>query len=143
MSWVRIDDGFTSHPKVGALTDKEFRIWVRTLCYCARYENPQITAAAVNETKGLERKTITRFHTLGLIDQREDGSYEVHDWILYSPASIKEKVAHYLHRHPDASANQIVHEVAGRRELVLAEVKRQRETHQSPNGSQPSTGLDW
>lgn len=84
MSWLRIDDRFASHPKVAQLSDKEFRVWMRTLCFCASYEDPTVDRVAVNEIKGLTRAMVMRFAEIGLLDP-SDAGHEVHDWEHYQP----------------------------------------------------------
>ena len=84
MSWLRIDDRFASHPKVAQLSDKEFRVWMRTLCFCASYEDPTVDRVAVREISGLTRVMVMKFADLGLLDPSGAG-HEVHDWELYQP----------------------------------------------------------
>lgn len=84
MSWLRIDDGFADHPKIGVLTDKEFRVWMKTLCYCARYQDPTVDEATMGSISGLSVKTLARFVGLGLLDKRLT-SHVVHDWVAYAP----------------------------------------------------------
>lgn len=127
MSWLRVDDGFADHPKLGKLTDPEFRVWMRILCNCARYRNPTVDESS--GVKGLDSRKIAKYVERGLLDQ-EDGRLVVHDWILYSDATVEDKVAFFLAKSPDASANEVVRAVAGKRELVLAAVKTIR-----PDGS--------
>ena len=84
MPWLRIDDGFASHPKLASLTDRQFRVWLRVLCYCARVQDPSVDEVALREIKGLEKGNVARFAELGLLDpQGQD--YEVHDWCKYLP----------------------------------------------------------
>jgi hypothetical protein len=82
VSWVRLDDGFTNHPKIVQLSDSEFRTWIRLLCYCARVEDPSVDLATKREVAGLTSRRVSRFAELGLLD-RLDASYEIHDWSTY------------------------------------------------------------
>lgn len=84
MSWLRIDDGFSDHPKIGVLTDSEFRVWIRTLCYCARYRDPTVDDATIAAVSGLNSRRIRRFFDLNLL-QREGDGFVVHDWDTYAP----------------------------------------------------------
>jgi len=36
MAWVRLDDDFTDNAKIAGLSDRDFRGWIRLLCYCGR-----------------------------------------------------------------------------------------------------------
>lgn len=87
MSWLRIDDGFANHPKIAKLTDREFRVWLRTLCYCARYQDPSVDDATLAEVKGLEVAKIARFAEIGLLDSIGE-AYEVHDWQTYTAKDL-------------------------------------------------------
>lgn len=86
MSWLRLDDGFASHPKVAVLSDREFRTWVRVLLYCARYrtEGALDTRAAKAEIPGISSGFIDRITTIGLLDKADDGSLTVHNWANYN-----------------------------------------------------------
>jgi hypothetical protein len=37
MGWVRLDDNFADHPKIIALSDKAFRLYIMGLCYANRH----------------------------------------------------------------------------------------------------------
>lgn len=87
MSWLKLDDGFAAHPKLAALNDREFRVWVRLLCYLSRYRSADglLTDGAYSEVPGLNRKLSEgKFSDLSLLDPGPDGLY-VHDWISYLP----------------------------------------------------------
>jgi hypothetical protein len=84
VSWLRIDDGFADHPKIGVLTDKEFRAWVKVLCYCARYRDPTVDAATIAAVNGLTAAMVARYATLGLLDAHGE-SQVIHDWATYAP----------------------------------------------------------
>ena len=87
MSWLRIDDRFASHPKAAQLTDREFRVWMRLLCFCAAYQDPSVDKVALNEVNGLTSSMVRRFGTLGLIDVVGD-SFEIHDWSHFQPKDL-------------------------------------------------------
>ena len=84
MTWLRIDDGFAAHPKIGKLSDRDFRIWVRVLCHCARYEDPTVDEATMGEVRDLTEARVARFTELGLLDP-SGAALEIHDWVKYLP----------------------------------------------------------
>jgi hypothetical protein len=84
MAWLRIDDGYTSNSKIAQLTDVEFRVWMRLLCHCARSHDPSVDSVALREVAGLDKRRVSTFSELGLIDSMGD-SFEVHDWVLFLP----------------------------------------------------------
>ena len=98
MAWLRIDDRFATHPKIASLNDREFRVWVRVLCYCAAYRTDgKVTAEACGEIKGLgsrdrrgnvtvERHALSRYVTLGLLKKAPKiDAWIVNDWHEYNP----------------------------------------------------------
>lgn len=93
MSWVRLEDSFTSHPKIMELSDADFRVWIRLLCHCAKVKDPSVDTKTRKEVGGLTAGRVKRFESLGLLD-RERNSHEVHDWTHYAPkdASSAERV---------------------------------------------------
>lgn len=84
MSWVRVDDGFTSNAKIVQLSDRDFRVWMRLLCHCARTRDPSVDKVALNEVAGLTKASVGRFAALVLLDPVGD-DFEVHDWPQYQP----------------------------------------------------------
>lgn len=84
MAWLRIDDDFVRHPKIGALTDPQFRTWIRVLCYCAEYHTGgRIPEAAEAEIQGWAKHR-TRYAALALVDIHPDRTWHVHDWNTYN-----------------------------------------------------------
>lgn len=108
MSWLRIDDAFADHPKIGQLTDREFRVWMKTLCYCARYKDPTVDATTIGSVAGLDSRKINRFAELGLLDDL-GASRVIHDWQVYAPKDPTgaERQAHWR------AANRNGHITAG------------------------------
>jgi hypothetical protein len=84
MSWLRIDDKFPSHPKVAQLSDREFRVHMRALCYCAEYRTDGVLpVAAVGEIRGLTPRVTDRLIKVGLWE-RENGVLRIHDFPDYN-----------------------------------------------------------
>lgn len=84
VSWLRVDDRFASHPKMSQLSDKEFRVWVKLLCFCAAYQDPSVDQVALNEVPGLSSSMVTKFGTAGLLDIVGE-AFEIHDWEKFQP----------------------------------------------------------
>jgi hypothetical protein len=90
MSWLRIDDKFSRHPKVLKLSRSQRWTWLEVLCYCAEYQ----TGGKVPESvkKGVPTATVSvlnRFVSVGLLDIDEDAVLHVHDWKDYNGADAK------------------------------------------------------
>jgi hypothetical protein len=84
MTWVRLDDGFPSNPKVIQLTDRQFRTWIRVLCHCSQAQDPTVDNYTIRELNGLTIHTVSQLESIGLLDKIGD-KWEVHDWIEYQP----------------------------------------------------------
>jgi hypothetical protein len=134
MSWLRIDDGFSEHHKIAELTDREFRVWIRVLCYSARNPNKtgRLSRAMRKEIVGLTAPITRRFITLGLLDQDADpGIVCVHDWRTYNPADPT--AASRMKRHRDRNATVTDTVTEGVTPTVT-------ETEHDRNGNGPSRG---
>lgn len=84
MSWVRLDDQFTRHPKVARLSDKAFRAHVDALCYCACFLTDGYIPA--NEVKA--RGKVLAELTLELWARYENG-YVIHDYLDYNLSRVQ------------------------------------------------------
>jgi len=98
VSWLRIDDGFAEHAKIGALTDRSFRLHVTGLCYCAR----NLTDGVLDEralrivcaivARGSLRRNIDELVDAGLWHPfGGEGSYEINDFLDYNPTAERVK----------------------------------------------------
>lgn len=140
MSWLRIDDGFAQHPKIVQLTPKDRWTWLELLCYCARYRTGgRIPAGIAEVVRGTTPAFLARCENLRLLEKAADGDFQVHDWQIYNGETLAEKVAAYLWKTPGATANEVHKAIGGKRESVLAEVARLRESTGTPTGTQPGT----
>ena len=79
MPYLKVDDNMMEHPKVERLSDGAFRIWMRSLTYCARLMTdgfvPRRTAASWGSLKRIGELTAS-----GLWDD-ESGGYRIHDYL--------------------------------------------------------------
>lgn len=96
MSWLRIDDCFTANKKIAPLSDRDFRVWVRLLCHCARSQDPTVDNPTISEVSGLNSRRIRVYYEAELLDET-NGVYVVHDWPLFQPKSLQsaERQARY------------------------------------------------
>lgn len=85
MTWLRIDDGFSRHPKVTALNHRDRWAWVDILCYCARYKTGGFLPENIREhVPGASDRLLEQCVALELVDETEDG-LRIHDWEEYAP----------------------------------------------------------
>lgn len=137
MSWLRVDDVFDSHPKVLALGDgvkgdARRWTWQRILLYTTRHGSAVVPANISEAIPRANKKFVLDCIAVGLIDVESDGTLLVHDWPIYADVPVREKVAYYLSKYPEASANEVYRAIGGKRELVLAEVNAYRTTGSPP-----------
>ena len=132
MSWLRVDDGYDTHPKLLELTEQQRWRWTRVLIHCARHRTDGHVSVSVLRELGLGR-SITQLVRVNLLHENGNDGYVVHDWRIYNADTINGKVAAYLQEHPDATANDVCRSVGGKREIVLAEVAVIRGTEPVPD----------
>lgn len=86
MTWVRVDEGMTEHPKVAQLSDAAFRVYVESLCYC----NRNLTDGFVPTTIAHQRtkKRAAELVTAGVWDIAP-GGYQIHDFHDYQPTKAE------------------------------------------------------
>lgn len=84
MTWVKLDDGFTDHPKVVGLSDRAFRTHVRALCYCGRF-SPGVGHIPVSAFRqlGATPAVVTELITAELWEERD--ALFIHDFAVYHP----------------------------------------------------------
>lgn len=139
MSWLRIDDGFTKHPKFEGWTLAQKWAWLEVMEYCARYE----TRGRIPTDLSLMPRTTTPqllalAEAAGWCDRVDEGGSPgsqtalwVHNWDEFNPPRLDEgeldqRVADAIAQHPDASANDIVRIVGGKRKPTLEAIRRFR-----------------
>jgi hypothetical protein len=77
MTWVRLDEKATRHPKVAGLTDRAFRRWIEGLCYAGEYlTDGYLPDAFVRQTPKKQRDELL---ASGLWEQNGNGVY-LHDY---------------------------------------------------------------
>lgn len=149
MSWLRIDDGFTKHPKFEGWTLPQKWAWLEVMEYCARYETrgripTDLTIMPRTTTPAL----LALAATAGWCDRGPDGAFWIHDWDEFNPpryddGELDQRVAEAIAEHPDASANDIVRIIGGKRKPTLEAIRRFRTGSRSgsPAGSrEPGEG---
>lgn len=104
VNWLRLDDGFSDHPKITGLTDTAFRVHVCGLNYCARYlTDGMVPAARVPAWVGGRRRPETVVGELvraGLwhpVDGADE--YAIHDFGDWNPTRDRVERARKVNRH--------------------------------------------
>jgi hypothetical protein len=105
--WLRLDDKFARHPKIVQLSDREFRVHIRVLCYCAEYRTEGALPASIwTEITGLTRAMGDRFLEIGLWQKkRTNAALSVHDFNKYNPKdpTAADRMVRYRKRQRDGA----------------------------------------
>ncbi len=93
MVWVKLDDGFTEHPKVVQAGVPAAWLFLAGLGYCARHLTDGLIPEA--EVRRLThspqaRRQADRLLAVGLWE-RAPGGYRVHDYLEYQPSAAQVK----------------------------------------------------
>lgn len=79
MTWVKLDDGFPTHPKVIGLSDKAFRAHVVGLCYCSAYLTDGHLPPSIT-TQRVAAELIAAM----LWSEDPAGGWIIHDYLTYN-----------------------------------------------------------
>lgn len=96
MSWLRLDDSAVINPKIGQLTDRQFRALIALWSYCARRGNggrfriselQHMIIATPRGSSHVDHASIMAMITAGLVTRPRGyaGVLEVKDWAQYQP----------------------------------------------------------
>lgn len=96
MTWIKLDDKAHRNPKLRAVSDRAFRVFILALSYCG--DCPELTGyLANNEAVGFARShgkpaaVIDELATAGLLEP-VNGGYLIHDWDKYLPKTSTDRV---------------------------------------------------
>lgn len=80
MTWIKLEDEVADHPKIAGLSDRAFRWWIRSLCYCSRF----LTDGAIPAIflVGVKPRVREELITARLWIERES-RLEIHDYLKY------------------------------------------------------------
>lgn len=88
MPWVKIDEHMPDHPKVIALSDKAFRLYVTSICYSsANKTDGEILPAALGRMGGTP-KLAQELVSAILWDTTSRGGWCVHDYLKYNRSKV-------------------------------------------------------
>jgi hypothetical protein len=90
MSWVKLDDKLTSHPKVIAAGNAAVGAWVRMLAYAGLHLTDGRVPSAVAKSIASPRE-LAMLLKVGLVILLEDGDYYLHDFLEWNPPASEVK----------------------------------------------------
>lgn len=128
MAWLRVDDGFTKHPKFEGWTPAQRWAWLETMEYCARYRTGgRIPTDLSLLPRSVTLGFLTRAEKAGWCSVGVDGALWINDWEAFNPPrgdEVDEAVRTALEATPEASANDLYRRIGGNRNQVLAAIRR-------------------
>ena len=153
MTWVRIDDGFATHPKVVEAGPMAMALDIAAMCYCATHLTDGFIPITAVKTlgnfphgQGLE-KIVTSLISTGLWEVTpEKNGYLVHDYLEYNPSKLqikneREANAKRQSRYKRNKSNGVTPLVTGEVTAPVTEIKQRPVPGPSPAPS-PGTYRD-
>lgn len=89
MTWIKLDDQFSDHPKVAALSDRAFRLYVQGLCYASRYLTDGLLTSASLLVIRAKPAALAELMDAGLWESSHDEAVTIHDYLKYNPSRSK------------------------------------------------------
>jgi hypothetical protein len=153
LDWFHMASGFAEHPKVLALSDRDFRAFVRMLCWTAhagtdgRFELAILGSLGVVGRSRDGRAMAERMVRARLWEWSGDGRTEliVHDWLDYNPKAetLKAKrnaTAARVRKHRAKGSDvtrDVTHDVTRYDPPPVTRLKRVQSKRESPKDSPP------
>lgn len=88
MTWVKLDDSHQDHPKVAPLSDRAYRLWVRSIAHSNRFGlDGDITASQIRQVSGaiMARKRHQNELVVAGLWHETDTGMAIHDISDYQP----------------------------------------------------------
>jgi hypothetical protein len=86
MPWVKLDDTFWSNRKLERLSDRAYRLYMRSLGYCSQYLTDGVMDTTDLRTIGATPKVCQELVAGGCWDPVPDGGYQIHDYLQFQPS---------------------------------------------------------
>jgi hypothetical protein len=91
MPWLKMTDEFWTNPKLERLSDKAYRLYVRSLGYCAQHLTDGLLDATALRTLGATQRLCDELVTPmrpGEVGcwKPVPGGYAIHDYLEYNPS---------------------------------------------------------
>jgi hypothetical protein len=83
MAWIRLDDGFSEHRKVLALSPLALRAHIFALCYCARTRSDGHIPGPALKSLQATRRHAAELVAAGMWEVEEGGGWAIHDYLKY------------------------------------------------------------
>jgi hypothetical protein len=101
MSWFRVSDGWTEHPRFADADAADIAFWLACVAYCARNQTDGvIQKRTLKRIRFCTQKRVNKMYELGLLIDSGNGSVLIRDYLDHNPskASIQERKAKWRER---------------------------------------------
>lgn len=89
-TYIRLHDGMPDHPKVVGLSDRAFRLYVESLCWCSRHlTDGMVSAAAMRRMGGWSPATVSELESACLIENGTPAGWTIHDYTEHQRTSAE------------------------------------------------------
>lgn len=86
MTWVKLDDSFSEHAKIMAISDGALRLHLSAFCFASRnLTDGAISFLASKSLRGLTTKRVNELVAANLWENM-DGGWTIHDYLNYNPS---------------------------------------------------------
>ncbi len=148
MAWLRVDDGFTKHPKFEGWPPAQRWAWLEVMEYCARYSTKgRIPTDVTILPRAVTAALLRKAEASGWCSRGDDEALWINDWEDFNPprqtsSELDALVSDALRNHPSASANDLVRLVGGNRKAILSSIRRVKQTAETSGAGGSATGSE-
>jgi hypothetical protein len=86
VSWAKIDDNLTFHPKVLEAGNEAIGVWVRLLAWTACYMQDGRVPDNIVRSIDPDRRVIAKLVSVGMVYDKSDAGIELHDYLKFNPS---------------------------------------------------------
>jgi hypothetical protein len=86
VSWAKIDDNLTFHPKVLEAGNEAIGVWVRLLAWTACYMQDGRVPDNIVRSIDPDRTVIAKLVSVGMVYDKNEAGIELHDYLKFNPS---------------------------------------------------------
>jgi hypothetical protein len=87
VSWVKLDDGFETNPKIVRAGNESAGIFCRILAHCGRHLTDGKIVSEVAVSIAGSKAKVDKLVEIGLLEVLHDGRYHVRDFLEFNPSA--------------------------------------------------------
>ena len=107
VTWIKLEDSFTSNPKIAMLPDSAFRLYIIGLCYAGKHLTDGFIPAPLRRSLGTTAasKATSKLLEKGLWIKVESG-YQIHDYLKHQTSKAQAEMEKETNRLRAAKARE-------------------------------------